>query len=71
MHHIIGGILIGAIFATPRPKSVRPALRAVVRTGLVAQRKAQEMTESARTQFRTLVDEAKQEMNASPSGGAQ
>jgi hypothetical protein len=67
MHHIIGYVLIGAAFggvsATGNKGKVRPALRSLVKGGIVAQRKINAYRATALSEGQKLVDEARAELD--------
>lgn len=68
MHHIIGGVLIGAIFGTASKERLRPYLRKAVKGGIVIGRKAQEIRESVRKETSDLMAEARTELDGSRPG---
>ena len=67
MHHIIGFAVIGAVLgglsATGSKGKVRPALRSVVKGGIVAQRKIKAYRAAALSEAQKLVDEARAELD--------
>jgi hypothetical protein len=67
MHHIIGFVLIGAalggVSVTRRKGKVRPALRSLVKGGIVAQRKINAYRAAALSGAQKLVDEARVELD--------
>jgi hypothetical protein len=64
MHHVIGYLVIGALggITVPRAK-VRPALRGLVRNGMLAGRKKQDLGATARSEVNKLVDEARADLD--------
>jgi hypothetical protein len=68
MHHIIGGVLIGAIFGAASKERLRPYLRKAVKGGIVVGRKAQQMGASVRKEASDLVAEARTELDAARPG---
>jgi hypothetical protein len=69
MHHVIGALVIGALggLALPRVK-LRPALRSLVKSGIVARRRLEEAGTAARAEVERLVDEARADLDH-PAGG--
>jgi hypothetical protein len=67
MHHIIGfavvGAALGGISATGSKSKVRPALRSLVKGGIVAQRKINAYRATAVSEAQKLVDEARAELD--------
>jgi Protein of unknown function (DUF5132) len=67
MHHIIGfaivGAALGGISATGSKRKVRPALRSLVKGGIVAQRKINAYRATALSEAQKLVDEARAELD--------
>jgi hypothetical protein len=67
MHHIIGFVVIGAalggVSVTGRKGKVRPALRSLVKGGIVAQRKINAYRVAAFSEAQKLVDEARVELD--------
>jgi hypothetical protein len=67
MHHIIGfavvGAALGGISATGSKSKVRPALRGLVKGGIVAQRKINAYRAAALSEAQKLVDEARAELD--------
>ena len=67
MHHIIGfaviGAALGGISATRSKAKFRPALRSVVKGGIVAQRKLNAYRVAALSEAQKLVDEARAELD--------
>jgi hypothetical protein len=67
MHHIIGfaviGAALGGISATGNKSKVRPALRSLVKGGIVAQRKINAYRAAALSEAQKLVDEARAELD--------
>jgi Protein of unknown function (DUF5132) len=67
MHHIIGfaivGAALGGISATGSKSKVRPALRSLVKGGIVAQRKINAYRATALSEAQKLVDEARAELD--------
>jgi hypothetical protein len=69
MHHVIGTLVIGALggMAFPRAK-LRPAIRGLVKGGIAARRRLEEVGTAARTEVEKLVDEARADLDR-PAGG--
>jgi hypothetical protein len=67
MHHIIGfavvGAALGGMSATGNKSKVRPALRNLVKGGIVAQRKINAYRATAVSEAQKLVDEARAELD--------
>jgi hypothetical protein len=67
MHHIIGFVVIGAalggVSATGNKGKLRPALRGLVKGGIVAQRKINAYRAAAFSEAQKLVDEARVELD--------
>jgi hypothetical protein len=67
MHHIIGfaivGAALGGISATGNKGKARPALRSLVKGGIVAQRKINAYRAGVLSEARKLVDEARAELD--------
>jgi hypothetical protein len=67
MHHIIGfaviGAALGGISATGSKGKVRPALRSLVKGGIVAQRKIKAYQAAALSEAQKLVEEARAELD--------
>lgn len=67
MHHIIGfavvGAAVGGTFATGSKGKVRPALRSLVKGGIMAQRKINAYRATALSEAQKLVDEARAELD--------
>jgi hypothetical protein len=67
MHHIIGfavvGAALGGVAATGSKGKARPALRSLVKGGIVAQRKINSYRAAALSEARKLVDEARAELD--------
>jgi hypothetical protein len=65
MHHLIGTFLVGAIAGglAGWKSGLRPAVRGLVKGGIVAKRKIQAVTVSARTEMQKLIDEARADLN--------
>jgi hypothetical protein len=70
MHHILGGVLIGAIFGTVSRRRLRPYLRTAVKGGIMVGRKAQQLGESVRKDVKDLVAEARTDLDTPPAGAA-
>jgi hypothetical protein len=67
MHHIIGfaviGAAVGGVSATGNKGKLRPALRGLVKGGIVAQRKINAYRVAAFSEAQKLVDEARVELD--------
>jgi hypothetical protein len=67
MHHIIGfaviGAALGGVSATGNKGKLRPALRGLVKGGIVAQRKINAYRVAAFSEAQKLVDEARVELD--------
>jgi hypothetical protein len=64
MHHIIGGVVIGAVLGGVSIRSrLRPALLGIVKGGIVAKRKLEAAAVEAMEQTHKLVDEARAELD--------
>ncbi|HWZ52331.1 MAG TPA: hypothetical protein VNW54_12795 [Granulicella sp.] len=67
MHHIIGlaivGAALGGVSAGAGKGKVRPALRNLVKSGIVAQRRFNAYRETALSEAHKLVDEARAELD--------
>jgi hypothetical protein len=65
MHHLIGTLVIGALAGglAGRGARVRPAVRKVVKGGIVAKRKIDAVTASAWDEMQKLVDEARADLD--------
>jgi hypothetical protein len=67
MHHIIGFVVLGAalggLSAPGNKGKVRPALRSLVKGGIVAQRKINAYRAAAFSEAQKLVDEARVELD--------
>jgi hypothetical protein len=69
MHHVIGTLVVGALggMAIPRVK-LRPAIRGLVKGGIVARRRLEAFGTAARAEAQKLVDEARADLDH-PAGG--
>jgi hypothetical protein len=68
MHHIIGGVVIGAVLASGSTRRrLRPALLGIVKGGLVAKRKLEAAAAKAMDETHKLVDEARAELDHTPT----
>jgi hypothetical protein len=67
MHHIIGlaivGAALGGVTANTSKGKVRPALRTLVKGGIVAQRRFNAYRETAVSEAQKLLDEARAELD--------
>jgi hypothetical protein len=67
MHHILGFVVIGAalsgVSATGSKGKVRPALRSLVKGGIVVQRRINAYRAAALSEAQKLVDEARAELD--------
>jgi hypothetical protein len=67
MHHIIGfavvGAALGGVAATGSKGKARPALRSLVKGGIVAQRKINSYRAAALSEAQKLVNEARAELD--------
>jgi hypothetical protein len=65
MHHIVGFVVIGAALAgiSGRQNKVRPVLRGLVKSGIVAKRKFDVYKTAAVSEAEKLVDEARAELD--------
>jgi hypothetical protein len=65
MHHLIGTFLVGAIAGglAGRKPALRPAIRGLIKGGIIAKRKLETVTATARTEMQKLVDEARADLN--------
>ena len=67
MHHIIGFVVVGAalgvVSASGNKGKVRPALRNLVKGGIVAQRRFSAYRATALSEAQKLVDEARAELD--------
>jgi hypothetical protein len=64
MHHVIGALVVGALGGVSIPRvKLRPAMRSLVKGGIVAQRRLEEIGTAARTQVQELVDEARADLD--------
>ena len=70
MHHVLGSILIGAIFGSATKDKLRPVLRKAVRGGLIVQREAQRFGRNIRAGADELVAEARADIDRENQGGA-
>lgn len=72
MHHIVGGIVAGALLgkAAGSPK-LRPWLKTAVKGGLRISEQARNLTQSVREQARTIVDEARTELREERAAQAE
>ena len=75
MHHILGSILIGAIFGSTifgstAKNKLRPVLRKAVKGGLIVQREAQRFGRNIRAGADELVAEARADIDRENQGGA-
>jgi hypothetical protein len=68
MLHVLGGVAIGAVLAKTSTGKLRPFFRTVVKTGLIANRKAQDLGRSLRREAEELVAEAKAELENESQG---
>ena len=72
MHHILGGVLIGAVLGGGTSKQrLRPFLRRAVKGGILTARKARAVGESLRTQAADLIAEARAEIDSSEKSTAE
>lgn len=63
MHHLIGPIMIGALAGLVTGTGARQVLRGVIRGGIVAKRKLQAFGATTAEQARSLVDEAREDLD--------
>jgi hypothetical protein len=65
MHHLIGTFIIGALAGglAGRTSRLRPVARRVVRAGIVAKQKIENMTTAARQEMEKLVAEARADLD--------
>ena len=65
MHHVIGTLVIGAFAggAAGRRLSLRPALRGLVKSGIVAKRKLEAASNTAMGEMHKLVEEARADLD--------
>jgi len=65
MHHVLGTLVIGALAGglAGRRVGVRPALRKVVKAGIVSKRKIGGITATAREEMQKLVAEARADLD--------
>jgi hypothetical protein len=63
MHHLIGAMVIGAVAGVASRDGVRQGLRRIVKTGIVAKRKAQALGAAVVEQAHGIVDEARADMD--------
>jgi hypothetical protein len=65
MHHIIGSLLIGAAGGAVARKrtELRPVLRGIVKSGLVAKRKVTALSSSTLAAAQKLVEEARADLD--------
>jgi hypothetical protein len=69
MHHVIGALVIGALGGLTLPRvKLRPAIRGLVKGGIVARRRLEEAGTAARAEVERLVDEARADLDR-PAGG--
>ena len=69
MHHVIGTLVIGVLGGMAFPRiNLRPAIRALVKGGIVARRRLEEAGSAARAEVEKLVDEARADLDR-PAGG--
>jgi hypothetical protein len=65
MHHVIGALAIGALGGVSIQRiKVRPAMRSLVKAGIVAQRRLEEIGSAARAQVHELVEEARADLDS-------
>jgi hypothetical protein len=65
MHHVIGAILVGVAAGTVTAKrtQVRPVVRSLVKSGIVAKRRIQAVAANAIAETQKLVEEARAELD--------
>ena len=65
MHHLVGTFVIGAIAGAlgGRSASLRPAMRGLVKGGIIARRQVESATATARREMAKLVAEARADLN--------
>jgi hypothetical protein len=65
MHHVIGAVLIGAVASgvTGNRSRLRPAVRGLVKGGIVAKRKIQAIGTAAIAETQKLVEEARSDLD--------
>ena len=69
MHHVIGTLVFGALGAMAFPRArLRTAVRGLVKGGIVARRKLQEVGTAARVEVEKLVDEARADLDRPAEG---
>jgi hypothetical protein len=69
MHHILGTILVGAVFGSAAKSKLRPVLRKAVKGGLIVQRKAEQLGRNVRAGANELVAEARADLDRESPGG--
>lgn len=63
MHHLVGPILIGAVAGLVTGTGARELLRGVIRSGIVEKRKLQAFGATTAEQARSVVDEARADLD--------
>jgi hypothetical protein len=63
MHHLIGAMVVGAVTGVASRGGVRQGLRRLVRSGIVAKRKAQALGAAVVAQAHGIADEARADMD--------
>ena len=65
MHHVIGAVIIGSVAGgvTGNRSRLRPAVRRILKGGIVAQRKLKAIGSTAIAETQKLVEEARSELD--------